>query len=111
MREGRIKNDLENELIVNQEHQILRAKLQALKIVLRIKEVQDQISLQDLASHLDRVSPVQLEVVPSSESKRRNQLLRKFKIKSSKPLRDFKAISLVEKPNLDATSVLNAIVM
>jgi hypothetical protein len=111
MREGSKKNDLENELIVSQEHQILQVKHQTLKIVLRTQEVQDQVSHQDQASHLDRVSPVQLEVVLSSESKRRNQRLRKYKIKSSKPLRDFRAISPVEKPSLDATSVPNAIVM
>ena len=111
MREGRIKNGQESELIVNQEHQILRDKLQPLKTVLKNKEVLGQVNLQDLDSQLDQANLVQLEVVPSSESKRRNRLQRKFKIKSSKHLQDFKATSLEEKPSLDATSVPNVIVM
>jgi hypothetical protein len=98
-------------LIVSQAPQPQQVKLQVPKIVLRTNEAEDLVSPLDQASHLDPVSLVQLEVVPSSESKRRSQLLKKFKIKSSKPLRDFKAISQVEKPNLDATSVPSAIVM
>ena len=111
MREERIKNDLENALIVSQAPQPQQVKHQVPKIVRKTNEEEDQVNPLDQDSHLDQVSLVQRVVVHSSESKRRSQLLRKFKIKSSKPLRDFKAISRVEKPNLDATSVPNAIVM
>jgi hypothetical protein len=111
MREGRIKSDLENALIVSQAHQPQQVKLQAPKTVHRTNEAQDQVSPLDQASHLDQVNLAQRVVVHSNESKRRSQRLRKFKIKSSKPLLDFKAVSQEEKPSLDVTSVPNVIVM
>jgi hypothetical protein len=107
MKEEKIRKGLENALIVSQVPQPPRVKVkhQAPQIVRRTNEAEDLVSPIDLVSHVQR------EVVPSSVSKKRSQLLRKFKIKSSRPLRDFKAISRVEKPNLDAISVPNAIAM
>jgi hypothetical protein len=105
MREGRIKNALENVLTVSRELQPQRVRLQELKTVLRTNEV------EDLASQIDQVSPVQREGVLSSVSRRRSLPLRRSKIKLSKPLLDYKAVSQVEKPNLDVTSVPNEIAM
>jgi hypothetical protein len=113
MKEEKIRKGLENALIVSQglQPQRVKVKHQAHQIVRKTNEAEDQVSPLAQASPIARISHVQQEVIPSSVSKRRSQLLRKFKIKSSKPLRDFKAVSQVEKPNLDATSVPNAIAM
>jgi hypothetical protein len=105
MREGRIKSALENALTASQELQPQRVKLQEVKTVLRTN------AGEDLHNPIDQGSPVQREAVLSSVSKRRSLPLRRSKIKSSKPLLDFKAVSQVEKPNLDVTSVPNAIAM
>jgi hypothetical protein len=112
-KEEKIRKGQENALIVSQAHQPQRVKdkHQAHQIVRKTNEAEDQVSPLDQASPIVLVSPAQREVVPSSVSKKRSQRLRKFKIKSSKPSRDFKAISQEEKPNLDVTSVPNAIAM
>lgn len=103
---GKDKNVLENVLIASQARQILQAqaKHQVHQIVLRNKEV------EDLDSHLDLDSHVPQEEPRSSVFRRRNQRLKKFKIKSSKPSLGFKAISQVEKLNQDVTSVPSATV-
>jgi hypothetical protein len=107
MSEERIKNDRENESTASQEHLILQveARLKVEQIALQISEAEDlgnPISRED--------NPNGQAVALSSASKRLSLLQKKFKIRLSRPWRDFKAISLVERQSQDVISVLSVTV-
>jgi hypothetical protein len=109
MPETEIKSVHESASTVSQEHLVHPVRHKVVKIDQQMREVQDPRSRAQVNPHVqDSLSD--LAVARNNAFKRQSLLQRKSRIKSSRPLLDFRATSPEEKLNHEETSVPSATV-